>query len=242
MATFQPGFRFYPTEEELVSFYLSHRLQGHNQTDLDRVIPVVDIYDLEPSQLPNYSGELCKEDKEQWFFFVPMHEREARGGRTNRTTASGYWKATGSPSYVYSSQNKVIGVKKTMVYYRGKAPLGRKTRWKMNEYKAIEEQVIAGASTSCAAPRLRHEMSVCRVYVISGTFRAFDRRPLGTAIMEPVDEPQDGQENIVTRTSSSAEYIYRETDIGNTMIIDNAGVSCSEPMIIHHAAPFSGEE
>lgn len=90
--------------------------------------------------------------------------------------------------------------------------------------------------------QLRHEMSVCRVYVISGTFRAFDRRPLGTAIMEPVDEPQDGQENIVTRTSSSAEYIYRETDIGNTMIIDNAGVSCSEPMIIHHAAPFSGED
>ncbi|KAK1354565.1 NAC domain-containing protein [Heracleum sosnowskyi] len=230
MATFPPGFRFYPTEEELVSFYLSHRLQGHGQADLNRVIPVVDIYEIEPSQLPNYSGELCKEDKEQWFFFVPMPEREARGGRTNRTTASGYWKATGSPSYVYSSNNKVIGVKKTMVYYRGKAPLGRKTRWKMNEYKAIEEQ---GASTSsCAAPRLRHEMSVCRVYVISGTFRAFDRRPLGTAIMEPVDEQQDGQENIVTRTSPSPEH----------MIIENAGASSSQTMIHHPAAPLFRDE
>lgn len=230
MATFPPGFRFYPTEEELVSFYLSHRLQGYGQADLDRVIPVVDIYEIEPSQLPNYSGELCREDKEQWFFFVPMHEREARGGRTNRTTASGYWKATGSPSYVYSSTNKVIGVKKTMVYYRGKAPLGRKTRWKMNEYKAIEEQVITGPSTS-AAPRLRHEMSVCRVYVISGTFRAFDRRPLGAAIIEPVDEQQDGQENIVTRTSPSPEY----------MIIEDAGVSSSGTMM-HHAAPLFGDE
>ncbi|KAK1354564.1 NAC domain-containing protein [Heracleum sosnowskyi] len=227
MTTFQPGFRFYPTEEELVSFYLSHRLQAHNQADLiNRVIPVVDIYEIEPSQLPNYSGEWCKEDKEQWFFFVPMHEREARGGRTNRTTASGYWKATGSPSYVYSSNNKVIGVKKSMVYYIGKAPLGRKTRWKINEYKAIEEQVISTG----VAPRLRHEMSLCRVYVISGTFRAFDRRPLGTEIMEPVDEQQDDQENIVTRTSPSAEHMYRETN-DNTMIIENAGASSSQTMV-----------
>lgn len=77
-------------------------------------------------------------------------------------------------------------------------------------------------------------MSVCRVYVISGTFRAFDRRPLGTAILEPVDEQQDGQENIVTRSSQSAEYAYRETN-SNTMIMENAGASSSEPMM-HHAS------
>lgn len=81
---------------------------------------------------------MCREDTEQWFFFSPRQEREARGGRPTRSTACGYWKATGSPGYVYSSENKVIGVKKTMVYYRGKAPLGRKTKWKMNEYRAIE--------------------------------------------------------------------------------------------------------
>lgn len=84
------------------------------------------------------AGELCREDKEQWFFFSPGQEREARGGRPNRTTACGYWKATGSPGYVYSSDNKVIGVKKTMVFYKGKAPSGRKTKWKMNEYRAIQ--------------------------------------------------------------------------------------------------------
>lgn len=85
------------------------------------------------------SGELCRGDTEQWFFFVPIQEREARGGRPTRTTPSGYWKATGSPGYVYSSDNKVIGLKKTMVFYKGKAPAGRKTKWKMNEYRAIEQ-------------------------------------------------------------------------------------------------------
>lgn len=85
------------------------------------------------------AGERCRGDTEQWFFFTPRQEREARGGRPNRTTETGYWKATGSPGYVYSSDNRVIGVKKTMVFYKGKAPAGRKTKWKMNEYRAIEE-------------------------------------------------------------------------------------------------------
>ena len=83
------------------------------------------------------SGELCQGNTEQWFFFTPMQAREARGGRPNRSTASGYWKATGSPRYVYSSDNQVIGLMKTMVFYMGKAPTGRKTKWKMNEYRAI---------------------------------------------------------------------------------------------------------
>ncbi|CAK8576407.1 unnamed protein product [Lathyrus sativus] len=169
-----PGFRFFPTEEELVSFYLKNKLQGEKSNAFDRVIPVIDINGVEPWNLPTLAGELCREDKEQWFFFSPGQEREARGGRPNRTTGCGYWKATGSPGYVYSSDNKVIGVKKTMVFYIGKAPSGRKTKWKMNEYRAI--QMCNQSNT--ATPQLRREFSVCRVYVISGSFRAFDRRPL----------------------------------------------------------------
>ncbi|CAN4119198.1 unnamed protein product [Withania somnifera] len=150
-----PGFRFYPTEEELISFYLHNKLEG-KRPELDRVIPVVTIYGLDPWHLPNFPGELCLGDTEQWFFFVPRQEREARGGRPCRTTTSGYWKATGSPR---------------------KAPTGRKTKWKMNEYRAIEEETNS-TSSNFSIPKLRHEMSLCRVYVTSGSFRAFDRRPV----------------------------------------------------------------
>ncbi|CAN4120204.1 unnamed protein product [Withania somnifera] len=168
-----PGFRFYPTEEELISFYLHNKLEG-KRPELDRVIPVVTIYDLDPWHLPNFPGELCIGDTEQWFFFVPRQEREAKGGRPCRTTTCGYWKATGSPSYVYSSNSKVIGVKKSMVFYNGKAPAGKKTKWKMNEYRAIEQET----SSNSSIPKLRHEMSLCRVYITPGSFRAFDRRPV----------------------------------------------------------------
>lgn len=171
MESLPPGFRFYPTEEELISFYLHSKLEGRRQ-DIDTVIPVVDIYDQKPWDLPQFAGECCRGDPEQWFFFIPMQDREARGGRPNRLTTEGYWKATGSPGCVYSSQNRIIGMKRTMVFYKGRAPNGEKTQWKMNEYKAID-----GEASSAAPPKLRQEMSLCRVYIGSKSLRAFDRRP-----------------------------------------------------------------
>ncbi|RID41516.1 hypothetical protein BRARA_J01473 [Brassica rapa] len=168
------GFRFYPTEDELIAFYLRNQLGGRSGDTIHRVIPVLDVFEVEPSHLPNIAGDRCRGDAEQWFFFVPRQEREARGGRPSRTTGSGYWKATGSPGPVFSKDNRMIGVKKTMVFYTGKAPTGRKTKWKMNEYKAVDETL--NVST---VHKLRHEFSLCRVYITSGSSRAFDRRPMG---------------------------------------------------------------
>uniref|UniRef100_A0A2K1Z1D9 NAC domain-containing protein n=1 Tax=Populus trichocarpa TaxID=3694 RepID=A0A2K1Z1D9_POPTR len=164
------------------------------------------------------SGELCRGNTEQWFFFTPRQAREARGGRPNRTTATGYWKATGSPGYVYSSDNRVIGLKKTMVFYIGKAPTGRKTKWKMNEYRAIEVHESSRNATS----KLRHEFSLCRVYVVSGSFRAFDRRPLeavtrgtqhllrGTHVGDAATTP--AQDPITVEMTSSPETSYSGGD------------------------------
>lgn len=45
-----PGFRFYPTEEELLSFFLRHRLAG-TRPAVERLIPAVDIYSYHPADL-----------------------------------------------------------------------------------------------------------------------------------------------------------------------------------------------
>ncbi|KAF9675249.1 hypothetical protein SADUNF_Sadunf09G0012400 [Salix dunnii] len=221
------GYRFYPTEEELVSFYLDNKLEGRRQ-ELQHVIPEISIYDIEPWDLPRLSGELCQGNTEQWFFFTPMQAREARGGRPNRSTASGYWKATGSPRYVYSSDNQVIGMVKTMVFYMGKAPSGRKTKWKMNEYRAIGVHELSRNAT----PKLRHEFSLCRVYVVSGSFRAFDRRPLGAVTRETQHLPgvphlgdaatTSAQNLIIVEMTSSPETSYSGEDH-----VDNPGTAAS---------------
>ncbi|KAI4348941.1 hypothetical protein L6164_009601 [Bauhinia variegata] len=167
MENMPPGYRFYPTEEEIVSFYLRNKLDGERHQDMNRIIPELDIYDYNPWDLPQVSGVANLRDTEQWFFFVPRQESEARGGRPKRLTTTGYWKATGSPSQVYSSDNRIIGMKRTMVFYGGRAPNGKKTAWKMNEYKAFNR----------SPPTLSHEFSLCRVYKKLKCLRAFDRRP-----------------------------------------------------------------
>ncbi|KAE8676495.1 NAC domain-containing protein 90 [Hibiscus syriacus] len=190
-----PGFRFYPTEEELLSFYLNNMLEGkrENLNNLinNRVIPVVDIYGYNPTDLPQLSVSLCHKDTEQWFFFVPRNENEARGGRPKRLTDSGYWKATGSPSLVYASDDRPIGFKRTMVFYNGRAPSGQKTDWKMNEYKAFHGEVSSVALANGAQlPPLRQEFSLCRVYKKSKCLRSFDRRPLAGAVQISRQVPQ----------------------------------------------------
>ncbi|CAL5049192.1 unnamed protein product [Urochloa decumbens] len=178
-----PGFRFYPTEAEMICFYLRNKLDGVRLGDIERFIPVADVRALDPWQLPEaHSGELSGHG-EPWFYFCPQQEREARGGRPSRTTPSGYWKAAGTPGLVYAADGRPIGTKKTMVFYRGRAPGGAKTEWKLNEYKALAEggDCTAAHAGVPAPPSLnlqtRNEFTLCRLYTKSGSTQQFDRRP-----------------------------------------------------------------
>ncbi|URE33248.1 NAC domain-containing protein, partial [Musa troglodytarum] len=56
------------------------------------------------------------------------------GTRTNRATAAGFWKATGRDKVICSSIKR-IGMRKTLVFYKGRAPHGQKSDWIMHEYR-----------------------------------------------------------------------------------------------------------
>jgi hypothetical protein len=59
MAEPAPGFRFYPTEEELICFYLRNKLSGTRRgDDIERVIPVADVCALEPWELSGTHARL----------------------------------------------------------------------------------------------------------------------------------------------------------------------------------------
>ncbi|CAA0818531.1 Transcription factor JUNGBRUNNEN 1 [Striga hermonthica] len=129
-----PGFRFYPTDEELVGFYLKRKIEKRPISI--ELIKQADIYKYDPWDLPK-SGNVG--DKE-WYFFCKRGRKYRNSIRPNRVTGSGFWKATGIDKPVYSSgkeggRDRVIGLKKSLVYYRGSAGKGTKTDWMMHEFR-----------------------------------------------------------------------------------------------------------
>ncbi|MCO5605792.1 hypothetical protein L7F22_059976 [Adiantum nelumboides] len=127
-----PGFRFHPTDEELINFYLKKKVASAVFT-LDHVIREVDLNKLEPWDL----HEKCKVDashQTEWYFFSHKDKKYPTGTRTNRATAAGFWKATGRDKAVHAGCQR-IGMRKTLVFYRGRAPHGKKTDWIMHEYR-----------------------------------------------------------------------------------------------------------
>ncbi|XP_040986433.1 NAC domain-containing protein JA2L-like [Juglans microcarpa x Juglans regia] len=145
-----PGFRFYPTDEELLVQYLCRKVAGHH-FDL-QIIAEIDLYKFDPWVLPSKAifGE------KEWYFFSPRDRKYPNGSRPNRVAGSGYWKATGTDK-VITTEGRKVGIKKALVFYVGKAPKGTKTNWIMHEYRLIEHSRKNGSSKL-------DEWVLCRIY------------------------------------------------------------------------------
>jgi len=78
--------------------------------------------------------------EKEWFFYVPRDRKYRNGDRPNRVTTSGYWKATGADRMIRAENSRSIGLKKTLVFYSGKAPKGIRTSWIMNEYRLPQHE------------------------------------------------------------------------------------------------------
>ncbi|KAH6835473.1 NAC Apical domain transcriptional regulator superfamily protein [Perilla frutescens var. hirtella] len=125
-----PGFRFHPTDEELITYYLLKKVLDSSFTT--RAIAEADLNKSEPWHLPGKA----KMGEKEWFFFSLRDRKYPTGLRTNRATEAGYWKATGKDREIYSSKTcALVGMKKTLVFYRGRAPKGEKTNWVMHEFR-----------------------------------------------------------------------------------------------------------
>ncbi|CAN8321955.1 unnamed protein product [Cochlearia groenlandica] len=142
-----PGFRFHPKDDELVCDYLLlmkrsyllnddyyiniHQQQQQRSPNYTPLVLInVDLNKCEPWDIPKMA---CVGGK-NWYFYSQRDRKYATGHRTNRATATGYWKATGKDKDI-QRKGKLVGMRKTLVFYQGRAPRGRKTNWVMHEFR-----------------------------------------------------------------------------------------------------------
>jgi hypothetical protein len=154
-----PGFRFHPTDEELVLHYLCRKAES--QVFAIPVIAEIDLYKFDPWDLP---GKAIFGERE-WYFFSPRDRKYPNGARPNRAAASGYWKATGTDKPIHTTVGGVrkIGVKKALVFYKGRAPKGVKTNWIMHEYRLADGVCAAVHAHRKGSLRL-DDWVLCRIY------------------------------------------------------------------------------
>ncbi|KAM3302358.1 NAC transcription factor 56 [Capsicum chacoense] len=167
-----PGFRFHPTDEELVVHYLKKKIASVPLPV--SIIAEVDLYKFDPWELPAKAtfGE------QEWYFFSPRDRKYPNGARPNRAATSGYWKATGTDKPVLTAGGtQKVGVKKALVFYGGKPPKGVKSNWIMHEYRLAENKANnkpPGCDLANKKSLRLDDWVLCRIYKKSNTQRPID--------------------------------------------------------------------
>ncbi|KAL6614053.1 hypothetical protein ACP70R_036323 [Stipagrostis hirtigluma subsp. patula] len=226
-----PGFRFHPTDEELVMHYLCRRCAG-----VPIAVPIIaeiDLYKFDPWQLPR----MALYGEKEWYFFSPRDRKYPNGSRPNRAAGSGYWKATGADKPVGSP--KPVAIKKALVFYAGKAPKGEKTNWIMHEYRLADVDRSARKKNSLRLD----DWVLCRIYNKKGAAErppmagagAADRKPVfgganaGAVNSPPEQKPFVGAPGGVPPAFADlAAYYDRPSD---SMPRLHADSSCSEQVL-----------
>ncbi|OEL15907.1 NAC domain-containing protein 100 [Dichanthelium oligosanthes] len=147
-----PGFRFHPTDEEIITHYLNHKTLDPRFTS--GVIGEVDLNKVEPWHLPAHA----RMGEKEWYFFCHKDMKYPTGTRTNRATKEGYWKATGKDKEIFRGRGILVGMKKTLVFYTGRAPRGEKTGWVMHEFRP------EGKLPQSVPRSAKDEWAVCKVF------------------------------------------------------------------------------
>ncbi|CAM0952321.1 unnamed protein product [Alopecurus aequalis] len=219
-----PGFRFHPTDVELVVQYLRRKALARPLPAA--VIPVVHSAALpDPWDLPGAS------EGEATYFFSQRHAPARGGGTRRRRAASGYWKATGKekpvcvqlqcPSGRGRAKQLLVGVKTALAFHRGKGGKARSSRtdWVMHEYRlaaapSADKKTRANDDLQSRGPQAPGEWVVCRVTLKSRARRqaADDDTTAGSVVHRAAGNHHQSSpsSSCVTDTCHASESDHRE--------------------------------
>lgn len=217
------GFRFHPTDEELVMHYLCRKCAA--QPISAPIIAEIDLYKFDPWELP----EMALYGEKEWYFFSPRDRKYPNGSRPNRAAGTGYWKATGADKPI--GKPKALGIKKALVFYAGKAPKGIKTNWIMHEYRLANVDRSAGKRNNLRLD----DWVLCRIYNKKGTLEKYynvDQKALSSQEEMEEQKPKNlmnfEQNGIVTTEAKKMQQLQQNTIMAQQMMNDYLHFETSE--------------
>ncbi|PKU85301.1 protein FEZ-like [Dendrobium catenatum] len=233
-----PGFRFHPTDEELVGFYLRRKIQ---QRPLSiELIKQLDIYKYDPWDLP----KMATTGEKEWYFYCPRDRKYRNSARPNRVTGAGFWKATGTDRPIYSSEGtKCIGLKKSLVFYKGRAAKGMKTDWMMHEFRlpSLSDPSVPKRPLDKNFIPANESWAICRIFKKANTSA---QRALSHSWVSSLPEPTDLDKFSLPRamnlTHFASENTSCTTEVGSAIQFGcNSGLEYHSSAVTYPSMDFT---
>ncbi|KAJ4835950.1 hypothetical protein Tsubulata_026176 [Turnera subulata] len=254
MVRFPPGFRFCPTDEQLIKDYLWKKVKGESILSWEG-IEECDVYG---DQSP---WEICRErNKEKLFCFVKL--RRASAGRIARSAAGGEWHGSNKGAKIRDSQTqKVIGSKKLFSFRserkgrnfgasssssRSRNPTKNDDKWVMHEYSLdgdlligvhdkYKDYVLCEILISSHSQRKKHKeeehgppLSVVASQDFGATTDAF-ASPCSFSV-DSQEAETNASSGLVPTYSLSDEYDFPEADTTDALVPSNIYADFYEQM------------
>ncbi|XP_062173472.1 NAC domain-containing protein 41-like [Alnus glutinosa] len=149
------GFRFMPTDEELISHYLVKKVKGE-ELSWDG-IPDCDLYGEKPP------WEICG-DQEKVYFFTTL--KKLSKNRVSRTAGCGVWHEHCTVK-IYDNRGDIIGARKLFNFNVKEGSTTKNSNWIMHEFSLVGEQQQGTNLVLCSLQKKGSESS-------SGVKRRFE--------------------------------------------------------------------
>ncbi|KAF5823224.1 putative transcription factor NAM family [Helianthus annuus] len=157
-----PGYRFCPTDSELILYYLKPKIETGEHPECR--IYAVNLYNHSPEELTN-QYRAC-DDK--WYFFTPRERKYEKGNVPNRRTGDlGVWKASQKYTLVYhhdATGSRVVGTKRGLGYHDR---TGCKTSWLMQEYAMNDPNLPIKSRQD--SNKVLTDWVICKIYKKNST-------------------------------------------------------------------------
>ncbi|KAI4323249.1 hypothetical protein L6164_022870 [Bauhinia variegata] len=156
-----PGYKFYPTEQELVSYYLLRKVLGF--IDDTVLIPVCDLYgDTNPWDLWEILKESQTFNGSEVYVFTTLKRKSVKDARVTRSVGLGCWSGEDAAKAVYDGQNRGLKIGSRKRFRFEKSGTDHDGGWIMMEYR-LENSWLEKIGVDVKDHNIVSDLVICKL-------------------------------------------------------------------------------